>query len=375
MSYSIDYLKQLIPIANPSRGEHEIRQFILDTISVLPNIKFESHVDEMGNLLVHLHGDKSARASVAFCAHLDSVPPCAGITFEEAQDDNDGPIIRPTSETILGTDDKSGIAVILALFKRLSEQDNHHYPTLEFIFSVQEEIGICGTKALDFNKLHAKNIIVLDGEGLAGHIFNQGMSRQAITISIYGKACHAAFPECGGINAIQLMAEVLAAFPESGRISPITTMNYGFIEGGNSINTVPAFCKLSAELRSFDDTMLDEINTQMVNACAVVEAKHEGSKITCDIQTAYPVFTISEDAEVVQICKAACEKVGVQPQVLPMLIGSDAHIFNVRGCQAIVLGMGFSKSHTSREFIRLKDFAAVEEIAWQIIFHESTSGP
>lgn len=369
MSYSIDYLKQIIPIANPSKGEAEIRQFILDTALGFKNLDLETHVDEIGNLLIRVKGKKSETAKIAFCAHLDSVPPCEGITFEEVADPVEGLIIKPTSETILGTDDKSGIAVILALLKRLSEDALQNYQTVEFLFSVQEEIGICGTKALDFSQVQAEHIIVLDGEGRAGQIFNAGMSRQAITVSVYGKACHAGFPEGGGINAIQLMADVLTGFPESGRLSDITTFNMGLIDGGNSINTVASFCKLNAELRSFDDAVLQTLNHQMISACEAVETKHQGSKITCDIQTAYPVFTVPEDSFVVDICKQAAIAVSVEPQVLPMLIGSDAHIFNLRGKHAIVLGMGFSKSHTSREFIRLNDLAQVEAMAFEIVLN------
>lgn len=365
-----DIFKTLLAIDNPSRQESELRNHVLgcfqsaDTAGLIT----QTQTDEIGNLFIRVDGTGQG-SPMMFCAHMDSVPPCQGIQFVESIHENGEPIIQAAGTTILGADDKSGIATMIAIFQKLAAEGTKPPRTIEFLFTVQEEIGINGAKAFDLAQCESQHVFVLDGEGNLGDIFNAGPARRSIEIAVHGKQAHAMAPDAG-VSAIYAALDVMQHLPAFGRITPDSSFNLGRIRGGKARNVIADDAFLEAELRSFSMTELEQFSKQVETACTTTQQKHPGSIITSDIKHQYDPFVIPENAVSVQAAAQACADIRIlstQPLITRMYIGSDAHVLNARGREAIVLGMGFHGSHSVREFIQTRHLEGVFEWVWAMI--------
>ncbi len=360
----IDTFKQLVPIANPSGQEATIRQLIQAHLkaSGLPHTQ---HVDEAGNLLVNVPGDDNYPTWL-FAAHMDSVPPCHGIVPCDDVKDN-RPIIRSTGNTILGADDKSGIALLLALADKLVDTPDSLstcHP-IQWLFTTEEEVGLTGAKNLDMSLLKAQAGFVLDGEGSVGDIFHAGLTQYNLLFEITGKRAHAGIAPDQGVNAIAMGCALIAKLC-IGRLSDITTLNIGTIEGGEALNVVAPNCRIRGELRSHDPAVLTQILADITAACQAVETQYPGGQIVFTPSHRYERFEVPLDHPAVTVSQAAASAAGIEPTITRMHIGSDAHILNAKGLPTVVLGMGFHYSHSLGEFIYTDELLQVLDWVWAI---------
>ncbi|MBY0450823.1 MAG: M20/M25/M40 family metallo-hydrolase [Cyanobacteria bacterium] len=362
----VDRFMQLAPIDNPSGGEAVIRDFLA---SSLAKLGLDNQViDAAGNLLVRVPGDPN-KPTLLLSAHMDSVPPCHGI--QPVQDASEGrPVIRSAGKTILGADDKSGMAVILEVMSRLKHPNSENNPPsnhpLELLFSTQEEVGLLGAKALDRKQLKADYAYVLDGEGSAGDIFTAGPTQYHFVIECHGRAAHAGIAPEAGLSAIQMMAAVCARLPQ-GRLGPELTANVGTIEGGKATNVVADFAKIRGEIRTHHEAPLKALLQEYQEICQQVNANFPGGSITFEPLRRYDAFSVSGDHVSVQKAQAVFEANHIPNSLLSMNIGSDAHILNQFGIPAVVLGMGFHFSHSLGEFIYVDELQQITEVVSQLV--------
>lgn len=359
---TVERFRELIPIANASGNEAYIRQYIQE---VLYSLQFDDQkVDEAGNLFVRIPGDPD-KETLLLSAHMDSVSPCEGIESVEENRENRR-IIRSAGRTILGADDKSGIAVILSVVERLHHQESHNHAPLELLFSAEEEIGLLGLKAFDLRQCQARMGYVLDGEGNLGDIFYSGPTQKNMLFTLQGIASHAGIAPEAGVSAIEMAAHLCSSLP-SGRLNPETTMNIGTIEGGEALNIVASSATIRAEIRSHNEAALAGLLDQIEEICHEIEDHFPGGQVTLTINHRYSRFEVDPGHPVVVTLKAACQALGIEPKVLRMNIGSDAHVLNDRGISAVVLGMGFHFSHSLKEFIDLDELEQVTQLVWRRI--------
>lgn len=358
----IERFKGLVPIDNPSGREAAIRARIQAVLSPLG--VSEMTVDGAGNLLVRVPGDAS-RPVIMLSAHMDSVPPCEGI--EPVPDvRGERPIIRSAGRTILGADDKAGIAVALEVVSRLGQQgfrDNH---PLELFFSTEEEVGLYGAKGLDPTWSQAAYCYVLDGEGRVGLIFNAGPSQENVQMVCQGRAAHAGIAPESGVSAIQMGAALIQQLP-TGRLAPDLTCNIGVIAGGMANNVVAPELTIRGEMRSHQEARLQALLAQYELACTAVEQAFPGGVVQWTHTRRYDHFEVPANHAVIQRAMAVGEALGVQPQLAAMNIGSDAHILNRNGLATVVLGMGFHYSHSLGEFIYCQELEQVCELVMQLV--------
>lgn len=342
----LEQFKELVVIDNPSGGEATIRQRISDTLTALG--VSEQHVDEAGNLFVRVPGD-SSKETILLSAHMDSVPPCHGI--RPVDDVKEGrPIVRSEGKTILGADDKSGIATILTLVGMLSAEKFASNHPLELMFSTREEVGLLGAKAFDMSQIQADYGYVLDGEGQVGEIFHAGASQESLQITCHGKRSHAGIAPEEGISAI-VMAGTLCSRLPSGRISETLTTNLGLVQGGEAMNVVAPSLTLKGEARGHAESDLSGLIETYRKTCQAIESEFPGSKVEFVANRRYDAYVVDMALPVVQNPKRACEEMGIPAVIRPMNIGSDAHVLNHGGLPTVVLGMGFHYSHSLGEFL------------------------
>jgi len=220
----INTFKKLVQIDSPSLKEGKIVDYLqkeLTAIGLKPRAAGRPNGGEAKNLIVELPG-KGPR--VLLNAHIDTVTHKGQIQPVEKK----GYIVS-VGKTILGADDKAGVAAILEILRSIKENKLAH-PNLRIIFTVAEEIGLVGVKTLPKSLLKADFGIVLDGGDLFA-VVNKAPSQVNLTAAIIGKAAHAGIHPEQGINAIKVASEAIAKM-KIGRIDKETTANIGMIEGG-----------------------------------------------------------------------------------------------------------------------------------------------
>ncbi|TYO95601.1 M20/M25/M40 family metallo-hydrolase [Desulfallas thermosapovorans] len=361
---------EMVQVDSESRREGQMAALLKEK---LQRLGFTVHVDEAGsrtgsdtgNLIARLAGNAQAPA-LMFSAHMDTVTPGCGIKPVE-----ENGVIRSAGDTVLGADDKAGIAAILEAVRVLQEQ-KLPFGDLELVFTVCEEVGLSGVKYLDFSRLTARMGYVLDSNGPAGTIITRGPSQDEIYAEMLGTAAHAGINPEDGVNAIQVASRAIAAM-QLGRIDHETTANIGIISGGTAINIVPEKVTIKGETRSLQE---DKRIKQTRAICEALEraAREGGARVQIKVETVYPAMDVPGDAPVVELARNAALDIGLEPVVKGTGGGSDTHIFNEHGIEAVNLGIAMQNVHTTGEFINVDDLVMDASYVLAIIKAAVTCG-
>lgn len=332
----------------------------------LKDLGFEVYIDkagelaggDTGNVLGRLKGTLDTQP-VLLCAHMDTVVP----------GENINPIIRDgiiysDGTTILGGDDKSGIAAILEAVRYIKE-NNIPYGDIEVAFTVCEESGMHGAKNLDYSWLKSKLAFVLDSGGNVGNVIVQAPAQFKTYSTIKGRAAHAGVAPENGISAIQVAAKAIENMKLL-RVDEETTANIGSITGGGATNIVCDKVDLTMEARSLVRSKVEAQAKHMLecieNACREFGAEHETTQFLN-----YPEVNLKKDAEVVQLVEAAIRRIGLEPCLKSTGGGSDTNIMSGKGLQAVTLGIGMSNVHTTSECIAISDMQKTSQLVAAII--------
>ncbi|MBP0980579.1 MAG: M20/M25/M40 family metallo-hydrolase [Oscillospiraceae bacterium] len=300
--------------------------------------------------------------SIILSCHMDTVKPGIGI-----KPVIDGGVIRSSGDTILASDDKSGIAGVIEAIKAVKENNVPHRD-FEVIFTISEEGGLHGAKNLDYSRIKSKKALAFDSSGNVGKIINQAPGQNKIYATVVGKTAHAGLAPEEGISAIQVAAHGIAAMNLL-RIDPETTCNIGTIEAKNATNIVPGTCSLIAEVRSRDYDKL-QAQTKHIVDCLQAACDKFGATLDCRVDTAYISYNVDVNGEFITYVCDAMKDIGVEPNIVPGGGGSDANIMNRNGIEAIVLGTGMSKVHTTNEFIEIAQLENTAKLVYRIITKE-----
>lgn len=352
-----------VQIDSPTKYEREFAEYIMKEME---KMGLEVHMDDAGekvgsnsgNVIGRLKGNTDGEA-ILFSAHMDTVSPGKGIKPVI----KDG-VIYSDGTTVLGGDDKAGIAAILEAIETVIEKGIPH-GDIEVVFSIYEEGGLYGAKNLDYTKLKAKKGFVLDSGGNPGEIIIQGPAQNKIYAKFIGKEAHAGVAPENGISAIQMAAEAISNMKLL-RIDEETTANIGVISGGEATNIVTKEVKIQGEARSLSDEKLQKQTEHMVKCCEEAAQKF-GGKVEVEVDHSYGAFKVEEDAEIVQKVKEACRNIGLEPYTTSSGGGSDTNILNANGIVAVNLGIGERKPHTVEEHIHIKDLENAARLVLEII--------
>ncbi len=313
-----------------------------------------------GNLFARFSGtiDKDP---ILLCAHVDTVKPGIGI---KAKIEN-GKIFTDGT-TVLGGDDKSGIAEIMIALRRIKDSGRPHAP-IEVLFTVSEEIGLLGAKGFDKSRIKAPFGYAFDTHRV-GELVIGAPSQNSWEVTIHGRESHAGVEPEKGLNAIRIASEAIAAMP-LGRIDRESTCNVGRIEGGGATNIVPNKVRIFGEVRSHNASKLDKITADIRQAFedTIARFKDDGGRMEFTSQTEYKAFSISEKAPVVQLAKSALRNLDIPFTIGRGGGGSDANIFSAAGIPTIIVGTGMDKVHTVQECIETDQLLLGADFATELI--------
>lgn len=378
-----DTFIKLAEIDSPSRQESELASFVAEVYrsELDAQVLFDDSTIETGsntgNMVVRLEGTKES-SPLFFNAHLDTVEPCRSVKVVFSNG-----IFRSKGNTILGADDKAAIAVMIEAARVLKEQNVEHGP-LEFLFTVCEEIGLLGAKALDPAFLKAESGYALDSTDI-DKLFNKAPAAVRTETRVFGKAAHAGISPESGINAIKLAAQALAKIPQ-GRIDEDTTCNTGIIHGGTATNIVPDLVEIKGEVRSHDEKKLKKVQDEIMSAFHHVVMEYRAKKgsakaptptlprVESEVFNDYPLMNVPEDHPLVLTAKESALQLGRSIEAVATGGGSDANILNSKGKTTVILGIGMQKVHSTEEYISLDDMAATAELVLQIIQNWDKTG-
>ncbi|QUH25089.1 M20/M25/M40 family metallo-hydrolase [Serpentinicella alkaliphila] len=354
---------ELVQIAGHSGEEGEIAKHLKEKLEGLGlKVSIDKAGEKMGgqtgNIIGKLKGTKPGE-KIMFSCHMDTVKPGEGIKPQI----KDGAIYSDGT-TILGADDRAGIAAILEGIKLLKDNNIEH-TDVEVVFSIWEEGGLNGAKNLDLDQVEAKYAFVLDSSGSPGEIIIQGPAQDRINVKIKGKSAHAGLYPEKGISAIMIAARAIDNMKLL-RIDEETTANIGVINGGEATNIVTAEVSISAEARSINEAKLDKQTKHMAEMFEKAASDFGG---VAEVITSreYPSFKISENEDIVVKLKQVFKNIGIEGHTTSTGGGSDTNILNGYGIKAVNLGIGARNPHTFEEHITIEDLVNDAKMVVEII--------
>ena len=256
--------------------------------------------------------------------------------------------------TLLGADDKAGVAVIMTAAEALMKDPQHKHGPVRVVFTVDEEVGR-GTDKVDIAKIGATAAYTLDGEAAAG-IENETFSADMATVTITGVNIHPGYGKGRMVNALRLAGQFLTRLPWH-RLAPETTekrepfMHPYVIEGG-----VPE-AKIRILLRSFETAELAELAKMLQTIAATLEAEHPRAKINVEVKKQYRNMRehLEKEPRAVKLAVEAYRRIGVQPRYQSIRGGTDGSRLSEMGLPTPNLSCGMHNFHSPLEFACLEE--------------------
>lgn len=360
----INQFFDLVQINSETKEERIIADYLINLFSSL-NIKVMEDESakktghQAGNLIAHLEGTNKQVPAIYFTAHMDTVAP--GKQVKPIIKDE---VIYSDGTTVLGADDKAGIASIIEMIYMIKEHPIHH-GDIYFLITSGEESGLVGSKYLDTDKLPADFGYALDSDGQIGTIITAAPGQIKLYATIKGKAAHAGVRPEQGISAISIASKAITKMP-LGRIDEETTANIGSFEGTGPTNVVCDEVLLIAEARSLSENKLNKQVEQMKTA--LQEATEQfGGEVEIKLVPMYPSYYYSKEDQVVRVAMSAVKEMGKKPILTTSGGGSDANHLSGKNIPTVNLAVGYENIHTKNESISISNLLEVPELMYEII--------
>lgn len=343
----------------------------------------DAHLDEWGYVYATIPSNTEKKVPViCFCAHVDTAPDCSGTDVKpllhkdykgqdivlpddpnivlrlkdypylETQMGND--IITASGKTLLGSDDKAGVAEIMDMANYCITNKEVKHGTIRILFTPDEEVGR-GTEKVDLKKLGADFGYTLDG-GDAGSLEDETFSADAVKIIINGVASHPGYAKDKMVNAMKITGEILNALPKD-ILSPETTEGKeGFIHPVR-IEGLAEKCTIDFIIRDFVTEKLAEKENFLKGLVEGIMKNHPKATYEFKITGQYRNMKeiLDQHAEVVDNAKEAIERAGLKLKMESMRGGTDGSRLSFMGLPCPNLFAGEQAIHSKLEFISVQD--------------------
>jgi tripeptide aminopeptidase len=361
----LDLFLELCALPSPSGSERAVADRVCAYLSEL-GLEWDEddaagRLDgDTGNVYCRLPPTSGDGGTPIFlCAHTDTVPPEASIDPVVA----DG-VVRNGAGTILGSDNKAAVVVMLEAVRRILDEQRDH-AGIELVFTSQEEVSLRGAAAFDHTRLVATTGYVYDQGAPIGEIVLGSPHARLLDFRFHGRAAHAGMHPEDGRSAIAAASRAIADF-RLGRVDEETSANVGVISGGTARNVVPEWCTFTAEVRSQDERKTVELVREMLESAAFA-ASLADCEVESEVRPSFPGYRFRESDAAVRMAATALERAGYTPSYALSGGGADANVFNARGLQCVNLANGMTDIHTPAERIAVADLEGMVGVTLALV--------
>ncbi|OYU67209.1 MAG: peptidase T [Cytophagaceae bacterium BCCC1] len=335
------------------------------------------------------NSEKADIPKIMFCSHIDTSPDCSGafvmpIIHKNYQgqdlvlpDDNSqiirmsehpdlkhqlgNDIITASGTTLLGADNKAGLAAIMTALEYLTKKPEIKHGDIKILFTPDEEVGR-GTENVDLKRLNADYGYTIDGETL-GSIENETFSADGVEIKIYGVSAHPGFAKGKMENALKIGADIIAALPKE-ILSPETTEGRnGFIHPTDIQGNVE-FCKLSFIIRDFDESGLVEKEKVLKETVGNVLKAYKNSSFEFVLKEQYRNMksVLDNFPQVTGNAIEAIKRAGIEPKLQSIRGGTDGSRLSFMGLPCPNIFAGEHAFHSKLEWVSVQDMLKAAEV-------------
>ncbi len=351
----------------------------------------DAHMDEFGYVYATIPSNTDKKVpTICFCSHMDTAPDCSGkdvkpIIHENYRgqdlvlpDDNSivispdnhpylneligSDIITASGTTLLGADDKAGVAEIMDAADFLMKHPEIKHGNIRILFTPDEEIGR-GVDKVDMDKLGADFGYTMDS-GPLGYIEDETFSADGVKVRIQGVSVHPGYAKGQMENAMKIAGEILARLPKD-RICPETTEDKeGFVHPVRLTGVLES-AEISFIIRDFTTRGLHDLETELENIVKNVLSAYPNSSYEFEVTEQYRNMKeiLDQHPQVMAFAKEAIVRAGMEPVTKPIRGGTDGSRLSFMGMPCPNIFTGEMAFHSKQEYVGVRDMKkAVETI-------------
>jgi tripeptide aminopeptidase len=274
-------------------------------------------------------------------------------------------IVTASGTTLLGADDKAGIAIVMVMARHLLENRDIQHGPIRVCFTPDEEIGR-GVHASLPGDLKADVAYTLDGAAL-GEIVYETFSADKATVTVQGVSVHPGQAKDILVNALHLAAKIVMTLPHVTLTPETTNDRQGFIHLYQMSGTA-AVAELSFILRDFERDGLHAHGELIQQVCGAVQATEPRAQITCEITSQYRNmrYWLEDDMRPVELAREACRQLGIEHFSTPTRGGTDGSRLTELGVPTPNLFTGMQNIHGPLEWVSVQDMARATEMCIEL---------
>ncbi len=365
-----------------SSKQKDLSKLLADELRSLGIIDVE--MDQWGYVYATIPSNSANEnaPTICFCSHIDTAPDCSGTNVKPIvhrkyngndivlPDDNKqiisttnhpylkekigDDIITASGKTLLGADDKAGVAIIMDLAYQLIHRSDIKHGPIRILFTPDEEVGR-GVEQLDMKKLNAHYGYTLDG-GPLGDIEDESFSADAVKITFNGISAHPGYAKNKMINAIKIAADFVNALPKDEWCPEKTEGREGFVHP-TSIDGNLESATVQLIIRDHLTTKLAEYESKLERIANTIVANNPGATFTFEVTEQYRNMkeVLSKVPFVTEYAIQAMERAGIQPRPAIIRGGTDGSRLSFMGLPCPNIFTGEMGIHSKQEYVSVQD--------------------
>ena len=356
----------------------------------------DAEMDEWGYVFATIPGNSTKEniPTICFCSHVDTAPDCSGANVKPILHQNyqgqdiilpDDPsqvitvkdhpylskrigddIITASGLTLLGADDKAGVAIIMQLAQELMNNSSHIHGDVRILFTPDEEVGR-GVDKLEMDKLNADIGYTLDG-GPRGSLEGDTFSANSMTIRFKGVSAHPGYAKGKMVNAVKVMSYFIDQLPPASFSPETTSGSQGFVHPYNLKGQLEE-SSVDFLIRDFDTQNLEKHQKVLTDLAEATINHFEGSSFEVEIKEQYRNMreVLDEHPHIEANALQAMKRIGIEPQQDLVRGGTDGSRLSFMGLPCPNLFTGEMAIHSKHEYVSVQDMEAAVKTCIEIL--------
>jgi len=355
----------------------------------------DAQTDEFGYVYATIPSNTNKKVPIiCFCSHVDTAPDCSGFNvnpilhksyngedivlpddttqiisvkdYPYLKEKKGDDIITASGLTLLGSDDKSGVAIIMDMTNYLVTKSHIKHGEIKILFTPDEEVGK-GTAKINLEKLNADFAYTLDG-GEAGAFEDETFSADGVRITVHGVIAHPGYAKNKLVNALKIAGEILAALPAKEWSPETTEKREGFVHPV-AINGIAEKASVDFIVRDFDTANLLKHEERLQSIAEKVLKHHPKASMEFKVTEQYRNMkeVLEHHPQISAYAKQAYERAGLELVNEPIRGGTDGSRLSFMGLPCPNIFTGMQAIHSKHEWISAQDMEKAVEVLVNLV--------